>query len=177
MLLIAPIRRVADPIVARDRNERVMAIRTESRIPVARSLPEVWAYVCDVGRWPEWAPTVLECRVRGEGPLQPGSRVEQRAKGIFGTSRGRAQHVTAVEAPRRVAFAGPLGTSAARWGMELEPMDEGQTDAMMWVEVDLKNVMRAIPGRILEARIQRVMDIEMAAIKAAVESAPPGSAP
>jgi hypothetical protein len=66
-----------------------------------------------------------------------------------------------------------MGTSAARWGMELEPMDDrdGQTEAMMWVEVDLKSVMRAIPGRILGGRIRRVMDVEMAAIKAAVESA------
>src|SRR6201996_9274156 len=120
-----------------------MAIRTESRITIASSVPEVWAYVCDVGRWPEWAPTVLECRVRGGAALQPGSRVEQRAKGIFGSSRTRAQDVTAVEAPRRVAFAGPMGTSAARWGMELEPMDDRQTEATMWVEVDLKNIMRA----------------------------------
>ena len=75
-----------------------------------------------------------------------------------------------VEAPRRVAFAGSMGTSAARWGMELKPMDETQTDAMMWVEVDLGGIMRAIPKRMLRARIQRVSDIEMAAIKAAVES-------
>jgi len=60
--------------------------------------------------------------------------------------------------------------------MELEPLDERQTDAMMWVEVDLKNVMRAIPARVLEGRIRRVMDIEMAAIKAAVESATRDSA-
>jgi hypothetical protein len=33
--------------------------------------------------------------------------------------------------------------------------------------------MRAIPGRLLAGRIQRVMDREMAAIKAAVESATP----
>jgi hypothetical protein len=46
---------------------------------------------------------------------------------------------------------------------------------MMWVEVDLKNVMRAIPGGVLQGRIQRVMDIEMVAIKAAVESAPPAA--
>ena len=39
----------------------------------------------------------------------------------------------------------------------------------MWVEVDLEGVMRAIPDRVLEGRIRRVMDIEMAAIKAAVE--------
>src|SRR5262249_59195254 len=99
-----------------------MAIRTESRITIAGSVPEVWAYVCDVGRWPEWAPTVLECRVRGGAPLQPGSRVDQRAKGILWSSRNRSQEVTAVEAPRHVAFAGPCGTSAGSSGMGLEPI-------------------------------------------------------
>lgn len=145
-------------------------IRSESRLTIAGAAHEVWAYLCDVGRWPEWAPTVREAWVAGGGPLEPGARVEQRAKGIFGTSRFRAQRATAVEAPRRLAFAGPLGTSSARWGMELEPLGEGRTDAMMWVEVELENVMRAIPGRALNGRIRRVMDIEMAAIKAAVES-------
>ena len=81
-----------------------------------------------------------------EARLQPGSRVEQRAKGILGTSRRRSQEVTVVEAPHHLAFAGPMGTSAARWGMELEPADDGQTDAMMWIEVDLAGIMRAIPG-------------------------------
>ena len=150
-----------------------MAIRSESRVAIAGTVPEVWAYVCDVGRWQEWAPTVRDCWVAKGGPLQPGSRLEQRAKGPFGSTRYRAQEVTAVEAPRRLAFAGPMGTSAARWGMELRPIDDRQTDAMMWVEVDLKSIMRAIPGGVLNRRIQRVMDIEMAAIKAAVESATP----
>jgi len=145
-------------------------IRSESRVTIAAAVPEVWAYLCDVGRWPEWAPTVREAWIAGGAPLAPGSRVEQRAKGRLGTSRFRAQSVTAVEAPRRMAFAGPLATSSARWGMELEPLEEGQTDAMMWVEVDLENVMRALPGRLFNGRIRRVMDIEMAAIKAAVES-------
>ena len=152
-----------------------MSIRSESRITISSSLPEVWAYVCDVGRWPEWAPTVREGWVRGGGPLQPGSRIEQRAKGLFGTTHHRAQNVTAVGAPRSVAFAGPMGTSAARWGMELEPIGDRQTEAMMWVEVDLRNLMRAIPGRLLGRRIRRVMDIEMVAIKAALESATPGA--
>ena len=148
-----------------------MTFRTESRITIAGSVHEAYAYICDVGRWPEWAPTVLEGWVRGGGPLQPGSRVEQRAKGILGTSRRRSQGVTLVEAPHHLAFAGPMGTSAARWGMELEPVDEGQTDANMWIEVDLAGIMRAVPARILKGRIQGVSDREMAAIKAAVESA------
>ena len=155
---------------------RPTTFRTESRIKIASSVREVWAYVCDVGRWPEWAPTVRQCQVRGGAPLQPGSRVEQRAKGILWLTRGRSQEVTTVEAPRYVAFAGPLGTSKARWGMELEPVDDSQTDAMMWIEVDLAGIMRVIPGRSLQGRIQRVSDGEMVAIKAAVESATRGGA-
>jgi hypothetical protein len=152
-----------------------MTFRTESRITIAGSVHEAWAYLCDVGRWPEWAPTVLEGWVRGGGRLEPGSRVEQRAKGILGTSRRRSQGVTVVEAPRHLAFAGPMGTSAARWGMELEPVDDRQTDAKMWIEVDLAGIMRAVPG-LLKGNIQRVSDREMAAIKAAVESATRGDA-
>jgi hypothetical protein len=153
-----------------------MTFRTESRLKIASSVGEVWAYVCDVGRWPQWAPTVLECKVRGGAPLQPGARVEQRAKLILGMSRARSQEVTAVDAPRHVAFAGPLGISAARWGMDLEPLDDSHTDAMMWIEVDLAGVMRVVPGRALQGRIQRVSDGEMVAIKAAVESGTRGGA-
>jgi Polyketide cyclase / dehydrase and lipid transport len=149
-----------------------MTFRTQSRRTVSRSVPEVWAYICDVGRWPEWAPTVLEGRVAGGGPLTPGAQVEQRAKLMFGLSRQRAQTVTAVEAPRRVAFAGPFGTATARWGMDLESLEGDRTETEMWVEVDLRNIMRAIPARLLEGRIQRVMDIEMDLIKAAIESDP-----
>ena len=84
--------------------------------------------------------------------------------------------MTAVEAPRYVAFAGPMGTSAARWGMELEPMDDRQTDANMWIEVDLAGIMRVVPSRVLKGRIQRVSDREMAAIKTAVEATTPYAA-
>jgi hypothetical protein len=154
--------------------KHAMAVRSERSVTITSSVLEVWAYVCDVGRWQEWAPTVLECRVLGGGPLQPGSRLEQRAKGILGTSRKRSQEVTAVEAPRRVAFAGPMGLSSARWGMELEPTGDRQTDTKMWVEVDLESLMRAIPSRALKGRIEGVMERELEAMKAAVESATPG---
>jgi Polyketide cyclase / dehydrase and lipid transport len=152
-----------------------MTIRTESRIKIAGGIHAVWAYLADVGRWPEWAPTVLECRVRGGGPLQPGARVEQRARLPLGMSRGRSQEVTVVAPPGQMAFTGPMGTSAARWGMELEPIGDGETDAMMWIEVDLAGIMRAVPG-VLQSRIQRVSDLEMVAIQAAVESGPRESA-
>jgi hypothetical protein len=149
-----------------------MTIRTESRITIVGSVGEVWAYVCDVQLWPQWAPTVLECWVRGGGPLQPGSRVDQRAKDL-GWRHRRSQEVTAVEEPRFVAFAGRMGRSPSRWAMELKSAGDGQTDALMWIEVDLAGIMRAVPG-FLKGSLQRVSDREMAAIKAAVESATPG---
>jgi len=145
--------------------------RSESRLTITRSVNVVWAYLCDVGRWPEWAPTVREGWVAGGGSLQLGARVEQRAKLPFGSTHYRVQSVTALEAPLSMAFAGTMGSSAARWGMELKPLDENRTDAMMWVEVDPEGPMRAIPARLLSGRIRRVMDAEMAAIKAAAESA------
>jgi hypothetical protein len=36
----------------------------------------VWSYVCDVRRWPEWAPTVHKAWVDGAAPLQPGGIVQ-----------------------------------------------------------------------------------------------------
>jgi hypothetical protein len=147
-----------------------MTFRTESRLTIGSSVDEVWAYMCDVRRWSEWAPTVLECRVHGGGPFQVGAQLDQRAKGLFG-SRNRSQRVTVVEAPRHMAFAGPLGTSAGRWGMEFEPVDDRQTAAMMWVEVDFAGIMRAIPAGAFKRRVQRVSDLEMVLIKSALEPA------
>jgi hypothetical protein len=63
-----------------------------------------------------------------------------------------------------------MGTSVARWAMELEPAGDKQTDAMMWIEVDLAGIMRAVPG-LIKGSIQRVSNREMAAMKAALESA------
>jgi hypothetical protein len=53
--------------------------------------------------------------------------------------------------------------------MQLELVEDRQTDATIWVEFDLGGIMRAIPGHGLQRRIQRVSDREMAAIKAAVK--------
>lgn len=145
-----------------------MTIRIESRLTIGSSIGEVWAYICDVRRWPEWAPTVLECWISGGGPLEPGSQVQQRAKDLWRT-HPRSQNVTAVQAPHYVAFAGTMGTSVARWAMQLEPVHDRQTDATMWIEVDLAGIMRTAPG-LFKGSIQRVSNREMAAIKTAVES-------
>ena len=146
-----------------------MTIRTESRITVARDVGAVWDYLCDVGRWAEWAPTVRECWMRDGGSFEPGAWVEQRAHD-FGLNHHRTEQVTAVDAPRAMAFAGTMGTAPARWGMQFDPVGEGSTAAMMWVEIDLAGIVHRVAGAGVRNQVQRVSDIEMAAIKAALES-------
>ena len=95
-----------------------MTFRTESRMTIASSVHEVWAYLCDVGRWPEWA---RRSRRPGSWRRPASARL---AGGAAGEADARAPHrrsqeVTVVEPPRSMAFAGTMGTSAARWGMEL----------------------------------------------------------
>ncbi|GAB3613764.1 SRPBCC family protein [Humibacter ginsengisoli] len=145
-----------------------MTVRTESRIIIARRIDEVWSYLCDVERWREWAPTVLECRMRDHGPLRPGTWIEQKAKD-YGWVHHRSEQVTVLDPPHFMAFAGTMGSSAARWGMELSAEGDERTNSMMWVEIDIANIMRAIPRRALQSQVQRVSNVEMAAIKAAVE--------
>lgn len=148
---------------------RHRTIRTESRIIVAADIDTVWAYLADIARWAEWAPTVLECRLRDGGPLRAGAWVDQRAHDL-GFNHRRSERVTAVDEPHSMAFAGTMGTSVARWGMEFTAVGGTGTAAMMWVEVDLANVMRVYPARALQAQIQRVSDQEMAGIRSAVEA-------
>lgn len=147
-----------------------MAVRTESRLMVGSDIDDVWSYLCDVARWPQWAPTVRSCRILGDAAFEPGAIIVQRARGVVGVGYSRTQRVTLAEAPRRMGFAGPMGTSSARWGMELETVAPHRTAAAMWVEVDLRGIMWAIPDGMLRAGVQRVSDREMVAIKRAVEA-------
>jgi hypothetical protein len=150
-----------------------VAVRSESRLNIGGSIEDVWAYLSDVSRWPEWAAAVRECRVGGGAPLQVGSHLEQRVKGMFGSIRDRSLDVSAVDAPNRLEFAGKMGVSSLRWGFDLAAADSDRTDVRLWVEVQLKSLMRVVPGQLLKSMIRSVNARELAAIKSAVESPAP----
>ena len=153
-----------------------MTIRTESRITIARSVGEVWAYICDVGLWPQWAPTVLECWVRGGGPLQPGSRVEQRAKDLWRT-HDRSQEVTAVEAPGYVAF-GPFQFDLALG----ELTQKGTRVPLTETEIALLRALATRMGEVLSREAlcksvggdlnERAIDVQVTRLRRKIEPDP-----
>lgn len=143
-----------------------MGIRSESRIDVAGDAAAVYDYLADVARWPEWASQILECRVSGGGPLKPGSRLEQRVKGTFG-SRSRSLDVSAADPPERLVFAGMLGPSAMRWGFDIAGSGNGRVSVTLWLEAERRGLMRALPGGMLRQLVARVNQRELVAIKSA----------
>jgi hypothetical protein len=154
-----------------------MAVRSEPRANVAGSIEDVYRYVSDVHRWPEWATAIRECRVGGDGQLAAGARLEQRVKGMFGSTRDRTLAVSAADPPSQLAFAGKMGPSPLRWGFDLVPIDVARTDIALWVEVERRSIMCAIPEGLLASMIRRVNNRELVAIKVAVESTPATSRP
>ena len=86
-----------------------------------------------------------------------------------------------VVSPRGIALteSNVLSAITANDGKVFFSINVDAAEARAWesVRAQAETAVRAIPGRVLEHRIRRVMDIEMAAIKAAVESEPPAGAP
>lgn len=153
-----------------------MTVRSESHGTVAAAPQAVYEYLADAPRWPEWAPAILECGVRGGGPMLAGATLEQRAKATFGGSRPRTLDITATDAPNRLTFAGMMGPSPMRWGFELLP-DDGGTAVMLWLEADFRGVMVLLPRGLFRRMVRQVNEREIGAIGSALGRAPGAAQP
>jgi hypothetical protein len=144
-------------------------VRTETREEVAAGIEAVYGYVTDFSRWPDWAHDILECSISGGGPLRVGSKVDQRIK-AGGSTRPRILEVTRVAAPRGVDFEGTYGPSPLRWGFSLEERGEDRTEILLWVEMERRGSMRAMPAALLRKGIRDTNARELTLIRSAVEA-------
>lgn len=145
-----------------------MGVRSESQVAVAADPQVVYDYLADASRWPEWAPAILECHVSDGGPMRAGVRLDQRARGRFGSSRPRTLEVVAAESPRRLAFAGTMGSRPMQWGFDFAPR-AGGTGVTLWLEAELHGLMRIVTGGALRRMVHMVNQRELVAIRSAVE--------
>ena len=153
------------------------AVRSECRGEVSAGIEAVFAYISDVSRWPEWAQDIRECSISGGGPLRAGSRIDQRVPASGGSTKERVLDVVRVDAPGRIEFTGTYGPCPLRWGFELNAPGVNSTGVLIWVEMERRGAMRAMPAPMLRKGIHDQNAKELARIKAKVEAEVTAGAP
>jgi len=95
-----------------------------SQIEIARPPDEVFAYVTDVSRFPEWQGDVVRVRVEAGGTPGVGARFTTTRR-FARAERTLTQEVTAVDAPRTWAARGIDGPVRPSATVAIEPIDGG----------------------------------------------------
>jgi uncharacterized protein YndB with AHSA1/START domain len=93
-------------------------------VEIARSPEDVFAYITDVSRHPEWQEGLVSAAMETEGPPGVGSRVVHRRKLGLG-SVATTSEITAFEPPRVVSFRGLDGPIRAEGSQRVEAAGEG----------------------------------------------------
>jgi uncharacterized membrane protein len=94
-------------------------------VVIGRPAQEVFAYVSDLARHPEWQDKLLDATVEGEGPIRVGTRVKQTRRVGRGT-RTFTLEVTEHDPPNRLAFQGIDGPVRPQGKITFEPLDGGE---------------------------------------------------
>jgi uncharacterized membrane protein len=94
-------------------------------IEIGRPAQDVFAYVSDMARHPEWQEKLLAATVETEGPMRVGTRVKQTRR-VGGGTRTFTLEVTEHDPPNGLAFRGIDGPVRPRGRITLEPLDGGQ---------------------------------------------------
>lgn len=93
-------------------------------VEIARSPEEVFAYITDVSRHPEWQEGLVSATLETEGQPRVGSRVVHKRKLGFGTVATTSE-LTVFDPPHAVGFRGLDGPIRAEGSQRVEPAGEG----------------------------------------------------
>jgi uncharacterized protein YndB with AHSA1/START domain len=95
-----------------------------SHIEIARPPDQVYAYVTDPSRFPEWQHDVLRVRIHGDRPLSAGSRFTTTRR-IGPVEQTMTQEITELSPPRSWAAHGVDGPLRASADVTVEPLGGG----------------------------------------------------
>lgn len=143
--------------------------QVEVRVWIDRAPEDVFAYVADLDRWPEWRTDVVGGELLTEGPMRVGSRARGIAK-ILGRQVAIEVEVTALEPGRALGYRpveGPLRTNNL---YRFESQDGG-TLVVLTDDLGLNGVFRVLLP-VMPAFVRSVYRRNLAGLKAALESQP-----
>jgi uncharacterized protein YndB with AHSA1/START domain len=93
-------------------------------VEIARRPEDVFSYITDVSRHPEWQEGLVSVSVETEGPLRVGSRLVHRRK-VGPATVATTSEITAFEPPHLLAFRGLDGPVRADGTQRVDPVGEG----------------------------------------------------
>jgi uncharacterized membrane protein len=105
-------------------------------IEIARRPEEVFAYIDQVDRHPEWQEKLVSSKPDTEGPLRAGSRIDQ-VRRVPGGPRQFTIEVTEHEPPRRIAWRALNGPVRPVGSVRVEPLEDGSRSRLT-VDIDLR---------------------------------------
>jgi uncharacterized protein YndB with AHSA1/START domain len=129
-------------------------------VEIARPSSDVFAYLADGERCPEWRSGVVSIRrVVGDGGV--GTQYAQQVRGPLGRKIGADYEITVSDPPRRLEFQTVSGPARPHGTYELEPTADGGTRLRFTLDVELG----AVRGFLLGRAVQRTMDQEIRTIE------------
>jgi uncharacterized protein YndB with AHSA1/START domain len=143
-----------------------------TRIEIAAPPTEVFAYVADPRRFPDWQPDIVAVRV--EDPTTPPGPLGLRARfttvrRIGGADRGMVQEVIVHEAPRSWAVRGVDGPIRPNVAVTIEPTASGSAATFTFdfaapaIGRALLPLVRRMTARVAPASVRRLKDLLEAA--------------
>jgi carbon monoxide dehydrogenase subunit G len=126
--------------------------RVQDSILVGAPPSEVWDFISDIERYPEWIYFVREATPMSEGPVGEGTKYKERAKPGPFESVSEWQ-ITEFEPPRHQTHIGRMPEMEATLRIRLEPEGEG---TRWYHEMDFRMLPKIRPvGWVLERLVVR----------------------
>jgi uncharacterized membrane protein len=139
-------------------------LRAELTLDIARRADEVFAYLTDVDKLPEWQGSVVSSSA--DGPLREGARiVEQRA--LLGHEAETELEVTAYEPGRRFALRSLRGPVELSIDHEMEP--NGRATRLLVTATAKPGGLLRFAGRAVEAKARHELRRDFERLKTNLE--------
>jgi uncharacterized protein YndB with AHSA1/START domain len=101
-----------------------LVVRAAHSVDLAQSPRQVFGYVCQLERYPEWARRVVEVRVHTPGDVATGTSFTI-VNRVPGRTMDVEYQVTALEPDRLLVFAGGPASARAEFRFEMAPRGSG----------------------------------------------------
>ena len=148
-------------------------VTIESSVDINRPIEEVFAYVTDPTKAPEWSSMVLECTLEGSESIGVGSRIRGIGK-VLGRRLEHTAEVTQYDPPRKFATRSVSGPGHLDVERQLESIGEGTRYHSKLVGESGGLFKLADP--IVAALMRRTVETDLQTLKALLEAKVPAGA-